>query len=310
MNSDTQIRVSTPNGMGNVFATKRHGGRHPVFTFHWSQDPRKDEAWYQKKCAALEPETIAQELDLDYEASGGDTVVRNVWVRASQQLRRHYEERHICLKSGDGVGGLDVGGGGKAKSVFVPRWGSLVGHSEDWSDGDTMNTAGRANELAVKHGCPRLHYDSIGVGLGVTAGLRRMKPTISQGVNVGESPTRTRWSDGKLAKEKFVNLKAELWWTARERLSNAYEHWLFLIGEGGKAHELEDMLFLPDDPAIASQLCLPMYHYAENGKIQIESKKHMIEVRGIPSNDHAEAIIVGLAPIKRASGSRRATGLL
>ncbi len=308
-NSDCRIHVSTPNGMGNLFAVKRHGGRHPVFTFHWTGDPRKDEAWYLRKKATLEPETVAQEIDLDYEASGGETVVRGIWVRASQQLRKHYEKLGIDLRSADGVGGLDVAGDGPDKSVFVPRWGALVGEPRAWDDGDTHNTAGKARELALEQKCARIQYDNIGVGKGVTDAFKRIKGVRVQGVNVGESPPAERWSDGKRTKEKFVNLKAYLWWTARERLHNAYEHWLFVIGEGGAPHELNDMLLLPDTPQLASEICLPQYEYTEAGKIQIESKKHMIKVRRLKSTDTADAVIVGLAPEKRSTGTNRTKGL-
>ncbi|MFU1907756.1 TerL protein, partial [Bordetella avium] len=46
--------ISTPNGMGNPFAQKRHSGRVPVFTFHWRDDPRKDDAWYAKQVEELD----------------------------------------------------------------------------------------------------------------------------------------------------------------------------------------------------------------------------------------------------------------
>ncbi len=309
-NSNTRIHVSTPNGMGNKFAEKRHSGRYPVFTFHWTKDPRKDDAWYALRKATLDAETLAAEIDLDYEASGDETVIRALWVRHSQMLRRHYEKLGIDLKGPTGTAGLDVGAGGTGKSVFVPLWGSLFGHSVEWGDDDTMNTAGRADTLAGEHGCRIVFYDSIGVGVGVTAGMRRIKGAKAQGVNVGVSPTRERWPDGKKARDKFFNLKAQLWWTARERLRNAYEHWLFIHGEGGRQHELSEILLLPDDPTLCAQLALPQYGYGENGKIQIESKKHMIKIRRLASPDHAEAAVLNFAPEKRATGSNRAQGLV
>ena len=309
-NSDTRIHVSTPNGMGNLFAVKRHGGKHPVFTFHWTGDPRKDEAWYKRKKATLEPETVAQEIDLDYEASGGETVIRGPWVRASQALRRHYEEMGLDLKVGDGIGGLDVAGDGPDQNVFVPRWGPYIGDPSRWDDGDTHNTAGRARELCLREGCERLHYDSIGVGKGVTDSLKRMKGVPAQGVNTGSAVPNERWPDGKRAKDKFLNLKAYIWWTAREKLSNTYEHWLWVIGEGGRPHELDEMLFLPEDTKLANELCLPQYEFTEKGKIQIESKRHMIKVRKLKSPDSAEACIMNLAPVRKTSGQRKTKGLL
>ena len=47
--------ISTPNCVGNPFAVKRFGGKIPVFTFHWRDDPRKDDAWFSKQVATLDP---------------------------------------------------------------------------------------------------------------------------------------------------------------------------------------------------------------------------------------------------------------
>jgi phage terminase large subunit len=49
--SNCKIDVSTPNGEGNPFARKRKSGKVKVFTFHWRDDPRKGQAWYDKQVA-------------------------------------------------------------------------------------------------------------------------------------------------------------------------------------------------------------------------------------------------------------------
>jgi hypothetical protein len=309
-NTDCKIYVSTPNGTGNPFYRKRFSGHFHVFTFHWRDDPRKDEAWYAKKQKTLEPEALAQEVDLDYEASAGDMVVPALWVRCSRMLRKQLAEDGLLprVSEGSGVGGLDVAAGGAAKSVFTPRYGPLVGACTSWTDDDTINTAGRAQEFAVILECYIVKFDSIGVGRGVTAALRRIKGAQAQGVNVGDRPTRDRWPDGKRARDKFVNLKAELWWTVRDRLRRTYEHWLHIAGEGGIQHELDDLLLLPDDNGLCSELSLPRYTYTESGKIQIESKRQMA-ARGIASPDYAESLILTFAPAPARRGSNRAVGL-
>ena len=309
-NTDCKIYVSTPNGTGNPFYRKRFSGKFPVFTLHWRDDPRKDEAWYKKKKLTLEPETLAQEVDLDYEASAGDMVVPAAHVRASVALRKQLTEDGLLPKivEKSGIGGLDVAAGGTSKSVFVPRWGPLVGMPTSWTDEDTINTAHRAQELAHVSECYTVKFDSIGVGRGVSAALRRMTGTRCQGVNVGDRPTRERWSDGKRARDKFTNLKAELHWTVRDRLRRTYEHWLHLAGEGGIQHELDDLLLLPDDSNLCSELSLPRYTSTENGKTQIESKRQMA-ARGIASPDYADALILTFAPIPARKGSNRSVGL-
>jgi phage terminase large subunit len=126
-------------------------------------------------------------------------------------------------------------------------------------------------------------------------------------VNVGDRPTRTRWPDGKRAKDKFVNLKAELHWVVRDKLRHTYEHWLHMNGDGGIQHELDDLLLLPDDSALAAELSLPRYMKMETGKIQIESKRSMA-TRGIASPDHADALVLTFAPTPVRHGSTRTVG--
>ena len=79
MNSDVKIWVSTPNGVGNPFYQKRFSGKVPVFTYSWRDDPRKDQAWYDKMAREEDPVTMAQEVDMSYDASieGGVVVIAN-----------------------------------------------------------------------------------------------------------------------------------------------------------------------------------------------------------------------------------------
>ena len=307
-NADAKVWVSTPNGTGNPFYRKRVSGNFDVFTFLWTDDPRKDQAWYEEKKRTLEPEVLAQEVDLDYEASDSNIVIPALWVRASRELRKQLEgAKTLNIERSNGIAGLDVAAGGRAKTVLVPRFGVVVDKTVAWSDDDTINVAGRAQEEADDHKCTLVKFDSIGVGRGVAAAFRRM-PVQAQGVNVGDKPTRDIWPDKKRARDKFVNLKAELWWTVRDRLRRTYEHWLHYNGEDGVEHELDDLLLLPDDNALAAELSLPRYHKTETGKIQIESKKQMA-ARGVASPDHAEALVLTFAPRPARRGRARTVGL-
>lgn len=65
-----KIYVSTPRGMHNEFAQLRFSEKIPIKTYHWSQHPLKSKAWYEYQKLELGSETrIAQELDIDYQAS-------------------------------------------------------------------------------------------------------------------------------------------------------------------------------------------------------------------------------------------------
>jgi phage terminase large subunit len=76
--SNCKIDVSTPNGAGNAFYRKRHGGKIKVFVFDWNDDPRKGKDWYAKQCEILDAVIVAQEIDRDYESSVSDS-----WIPAT-----------------------------------------------------------------------------------------------------------------------------------------------------------------------------------------------------------------------------------
>jgi len=81
-----RIFNSTPMGMGNAFANVRFSGKVPITTLHWSQHPEKGAGkrlvtidgeekwtspWYEAECARrTSRQEIAQELDIEYRASG------------------------------------------------------------------------------------------------------------------------------------------------------------------------------------------------------------------------------------------------
>ena len=63
-------------------------------------------------------------------------------------------------------------------------------------------------------------------------------------------------------------------------------------GEGDQKHDISDLLLLPDnDPDLCSQLSLPSWEWTASGRIQIESK-NKLKHRGIPSPDHADALVL------------------
>ncbi|EAA5546079.1 TerL protein, partial [Salmonella enterica subsp. enterica] len=100
-----RIDLSSVNGMANPFAQKRHGGKIPVFTFHWRSDPRKDDEWYRRECEKIDnPVVVAQELDLNYSASAEGVLIPSDWVQAAV-------DAHIRLgiqPTGKRLGAMDV----------------------------------------------------------------------------------------------------------------------------------------------------------------------------------------------------------
>ena len=58
--TNCRLDISTPNGLANPFAEKVRSGKFDTFTFHWRDDPRKDDEWYEKQKSILDPITVAQ----------------------------------------------------------------------------------------------------------------------------------------------------------------------------------------------------------------------------------------------------------
>lgn len=281
-----RIDISTPKGPGNPFARKRFSGTVPVFTLHWKDDPRKGEEWYKDQCRKMgDPVLIAQELDIDYTASIEGICIPASWVRAAVGLQ--------LPESGELVAGLDVADEGKAKTVLTPRRGPVVKMPIAWGQTNTTESAWRARDEAEKLGAKVVNYDTIGVGAGVKGTWDTSETPLkfqANAVNVGEAPTETVWPDEKTSKEKFINLRAEAWWTLRVRFEKTYEY-----VEKQVQHPLEDLISLPDCPPLIADLSLPLVERTETGKIQLESKKKMA-ARGIKSPDYGDSLALAFLP--------------
>lgn len=72
--SPIRLPVSTPRGKNNKFADLRFGNQIKVVSLHWKLHPHKDQDWYEKQKHRRTPREVAQELDIDYEASGTERV--------------------------------------------------------------------------------------------------------------------------------------------------------------------------------------------------------------------------------------------
>lgn len=75
--TNTRLYTSTPQGKLNRFAEIALGGKIPKLSLHWTRHPLKDKRWYDGKCLEMSAEQIAQELDINYDASQPGKVYRN-----------------------------------------------------------------------------------------------------------------------------------------------------------------------------------------------------------------------------------------
>lgn len=287
--------TSSVNGNGNLFYRFAHDGDRQVFRFHWRDDPRKDDAWAAKKKRDLTPVVFAQEFDLDYGASIEGLAIPMAWVEAARELFRRMPDEVERCRTIKGVAGWDVGGG-KAESVVVVRHGPVMEAPRHRTDPDGVDVAYWALDIARESNVGLLNYDAPGVGFTMGSILARAQThdVEIRGVNTGVPPTERVWPDGRTSKEKFVSLKAELWWRAREAFNRS---WLLLRHQQGDPdgidYRADEVILLGDDDELARQLSTPKATRTERGLIMIETKPQLA-ARGIRSPDRADAAVLAL----------------
>jgi phage terminase large subunit len=302
-------------GIGTLFARKRFGGGlrpHQIFRLHYSADPRMTPERVAELRRNVEPHVWEAEREINYSAAVEGIAIPAPWVESAKKIAGLMAARGTPLQPDpDGIGGLDVGGG-KARSVYVSRFGPIVRVPVSWGEPDTTETAIRALDAAqadkpvrTDNGAPcivkTLRFDSVAIGQGVLSTLTRHGRfgLTTVATNVGVEPSERVWADGGTSEEKFFNLKAEAWWLMRERFKATHQMVLFLEGlpreKGGIEHPASDLISIPDDTQgfdavqLAAQLSQPKRMHNEKGKIVIETKPRMA-ARGLASPDHADAL--------------------
>jgi len=184
------------------------------------------------------------------------------WVRRAQSA---------SLGPGDfGVIGVDVGAGGDSSCGCLRR-GPVARILWENRNPDTMQTCGMLLSQLHETGATAAFVDEIGIGRGVVDRAKEQNEPVI-GVNVAEEA---------LDKKRFVNQRAELYWSVREQ----FEKGQIDIDAG--------------DEDLAAELLEIKYKRTSMGKIQIESKQEA-KARGVASPNRAESLILSYAtPRKR-----------
>lgn len=294
-NTNVRIDVSTPNGPGNPFATKRNSGTWRVFRFHWRDDPRKGIDWYNDVKTTMDPVIIAQEVDIDFNASIEGICIPGAWVQSAVDF--------LSDPPGHLIAGYDVADEGKNRNVMVFRRGAKVMEVVSWNHMLTTESAYKAKDEANARHAHTVYYDNIGVGTATKGVFNTIARTHSMGeepsstdlgffasgINGGAAPTEDIWPDGRTSKEMFFNRRAELWWKMRRRFEKTHEY-----VELGIDHPLDECISIPNHPELIRDLSLPLVFRTDTGKIQLESKTMMAK-RGIPSPDFGDACAYSFA---------------
>ncbi|QLY05607.1 PBSX family phage terminase large subunit [Citrobacter sp. RHBSTW-00599] len=205
--------------------------------------------------------------------------------------------------------GFDVADEGEDSNATTLAHGSVVTDCNQWNKGDVITSADRVKNYAEEVRASEIVYDSIGVGAGVKAHLKRVCRIPTTGFNAGESVFKpeAKYADGKTNKDMFSNIKAQAWWGVRDRF---YNTWRVIKHLEANPNDTEFVKQFTDDQLISlssgikqleylkAELSRPWVDYDNNGRVKVESKKDM-KKRGIPSPNMADSLIMAFAPIHK-----------
>lgn len=302
--------VSTPNGMANSFAERRHSGKIKVFTFHWRDDPRKDDAWYAKQVEELDPVTVAQEIDINYSASVEGVLIPSAWVQAA--IDAHVE---LGIKpTGQRMGALDVADEGKDTNAFTARHGFLLEDIDEWSGkgDDIFGTVQKAFSICDKQNLELFRFDSDGLGAGARGDARvineQRKATRQRQITAtpfrgsgspanpdAEAVKGEYGQNGRLNKDFFANAKAQGWWRLRTLFRNTYR-----AVKEGMDYNPDEIISISGTLAKKNKLIVelsqPTYSVNGVGKIVVDKKPD-----GTKSPNLADSVMIAYAQMETTS---------
>lgn len=190
------------------------------------------------------------------ELSSGDMVIPGEWIRRAVNREIEIEDKKVI--------GADIARFGDDEIVISFLQGNRLVEQDISNKQSLMETVGRIINKRKKCNARILAVDDAALGGGVTDRLREMDEDV-MAINGGERAIQN---------DKFVNLKTEMWWYARE---------LFEKG----------LVSIINDPILIRQLGAVKYHYRSNGKTVVEPKDE-VKIRLGRSPDRADALVLGL----------------
>lgn len=307
--TNCRIDMSSVRGMNNPFAIKRWGGKIEVFIFDWRDDPRKDQAWYDKQVQELDPVVVAQEIDRDYQASVAGVVIPGAWVKSCINAR---EKLGIALQGRKRVA-LDVADQGQDKNAISVCDGFEIERSEEWTgkNSDIFSTVERAFEVCDEFKINEYRYDADGIGAGVRGDARiinerraaanqravtatgyRGSEAVFDPEGIVEGTIGSDGTGGRTNQDYFANRKAQNWWLMRKRAQRTHR-W---ITEGIKCNPDDLLSISPKDPnhmKLVAELSQATYKTNGVGKIVVDKAPD-----GMKSPNLADAAVINYAQME------------
>ena len=314
--TDCRIDVSTPHGMANPFAQKRHSWPpERIFVFDWRDDPRKGPEWYERQRDLLDDVTLAQEVDRNYAASVVGVVIPQTWVQSAI-------DAHRVLgfdPTGRRRAALDVADEGPDLNALCVARGVLVENVTAWSGkgSDTFATTQKTFGLCDVLGITEFDYDADGLGAGVRGDARvlneqrRVKLAVNAWRGSGavvdpKEPIETAAPRNvavepddveRLNGDYYQNAKAQGWFSLRYRFQRTHRAVeLAKAGEDWRAaYDADDLISLsskmPDLAKLTQELSQPTFTQSTTGKMLIDKAPD-----GARSPNYADACMIRFAP--------------
>jgi phage terminase large subunit len=207
-----------------------------------------------------------------------DALLSLAWLEAAARRPAAYDPEQPVQA------GVDVAGPGEDETVLCVRQGDAILELKSWAQADPRGAVIAALNEWRDRGLEAVNVDVAGIGHYFERALGDAGLPVSR-INVGEAPTGDNKRTTEQAKEKFANLRAQVFWSFREWAA-------------------EGMLSGLTDQTTLAQLAGIRYEHDNRGKVAIE-KKADARKRGVKSPDRAEAVVLAFwksAPKNRLEG--------
>jgi phage terminase large subunit len=191
--------------------------------------------------------------------------------------------------------GYDVADSGADKNATTSTHGILTTNCIEWSGGkdELFISTKRVLNQAKAEGINQIIYDNVGVGAGVGSNLNELNCTIEHiGFNAGAKPINPKkeYKKGKTNEDAFKNLKAQAWFTFRDKVINTYNRVVNQI----HCEDDEVISFsssLPNLEKLLTELSTPREEKDGVGRMMVEKKADLAK-RGIPSPNLADSAVM------------------
>jgi hypothetical protein len=220
--------------------------------------------WRRKKLLEFsnDYETARELFGVEYPMTALDAFrnpVADRFIKAPMVLRAR---KNRVESTSPLVIGIDPAISDNDRTAIIRRRGRLSYSLETHFNLNTMELVGLIRRIIDKDRPSKVCIDCIGIGAGIVDRLLEIGYDVVEGVNVARSAND---------KDKFRNLRAELWHDMREWLAQ------------------EMVVQIPDSDELLGDLTSLGYKFDSSGRLLIESKEDLRK-RGMKSPDTADAL--------------------